>query len=134
LAITWILVISSLFLYNPIYANVWSCTNSFESQCSNEECDVKTGEDFTPIGVSFDDSGAYQICAYSGCWEGEGEVNKNGHFLVIFGKNAKWSSPTSAQSTSVLIGLNTKSNFASVQAGDFVQPIVCKSDNLHKKP
>jgi len=61
----------------------WQCRNELEISCNAERCEAAV--DFTPMSVTFDDSGWISVCAYSGCSEGSGTVTRGGRFILLTG-------------------------------------------------
>jgi hypothetical protein len=120
-----------LFLFLSIIcssadAQSWQCRNDMEIRCTLGKCEVEAKSGFTPMSVSFDDSGSMSICAYSGCWEGTGKVFKSGDFIMLAGHNLKSStSPDNAEKIS--ISLDRKDNVAVLKAGVFAHPLNCNA-------
>jgi len=70
------------------YGAEWDCVNHFESQCTATECVVFTEPDFTPLAVHFSDRGEIDVCAYGGCWRGNGKVLSTHPYLVLSAETA----------------------------------------------
>jgi hypothetical protein len=120
-----ILILSILFAVTS-QGKSWECRNDMEITCSNGKCEAKIADGFTPMSVSFDDSGKMSVCAYTGCWEGTGKVAKDGDFLMLSGQNLKFS--TSADmNQNIAITLDRSDNIAMLKAGGFAHPLVCKT-------
>lgn len=118
------LILSILFAATA-QAESWECRNDLEITCSNGKCEAKTDGGFTPMSVSFDDSGKMSVCAYTGCWEGTGKVFKHSNFLMLSGQDLKFS--TSADmNQNIAITLDRSDNIATLKAGGFTHPLACK--------
>src|SRR5688572_29924196 len=80
-----------------------------------------------PIFLNFDSSGAFLLCAYSGCWEGKGKVVSVSPFLVITLGNVDWSDPNQRVEgrEDVLIAFGVKDQVAMVKAGSISMPMRC---------
>ncbi|NNE98294.1 MAG: hypothetical protein HKN25_04655, partial [Pyrinomonadaceae bacterium] len=106
----------------------WECRNDLEIRCADGNCKTQEKGSSTPMSVSFDDSGMMSVCAYSGCWEGKGNVFRSGDFLSLAGHGLKFStSPERAEmNRDISITLDRKDNVAMLKAGEFAHPMVCK--------
>lgn len=69
----------------------WKCRNDLELSCAKGACEVEPEGTFTPMDVYADTSGALNVCAYSGCWEGVGRVLGDDRFLVLIGRDLELS-------------------------------------------
>ncbi|SDJ82172.1 hypothetical protein SAMN04488540_11411 [Ferrimonas sediminum] len=114
-----------LLCSNGALAAGWQCSNDFESHCSQQGCAVAQSPDFTPLSVSFNDSGDVSVCAYSGCWQGRGVVLARQPYLVILGTAIPWSAPSDDNSSDMVLTLNPQTGVAVLQNEVFDQPLVC---------
>lgn len=110
-------------------AETWNCRNAdMEIGCSEGRCEATIGHGFTPMGVAFNDDGEVSICAYSGCWEGQGEVTRSELFVSITASNLTYSTDTEPgtmrQDAAILLDLSD--NIALLKLGTYAQPLVCK--------
>jgi hypothetical protein len=119
-----LIFILSVFGLTSTSMESWQCRNDLEIACANGKCEAKTKDGFTPMDVSFDESGKMSVCAYTGCWEGTGKVFKNADFLSLHGENLKFS--TSAMSEDIAITLDKRDNIAILKAGAFSHPLICQ--------
>ncbi len=120
-----IILILSIFGVASAQTESWQCRNDMEITCDGGKCEAKTSDGFTPMSVSFSDSGEMSVCAYTGCWEGMGKVIKNANFLMISGENLVFS--TAADSTqNIAITLDRNDNIGTLKAGSFAHPLICK--------
>ncbi len=105
----------------------WHCRNDLEIRCATGACEVRSESGFTPMDVHVDDSGAMSVCAYSGCWEGTGEVLRGKKFLVLVGHDLEFSTSPQAESSraDIVIAIDRADRVATLKAGDFAHPLLC---------
>ncbi len=110
-------------------AERWQCRNDLEVRCGDGGCEAETGDGFTPMSVDFDGAGTMTVCAYSGCWEGSGEVFASGEFLVLAGRDLPFTTAPDPEAggADVLIALDRADAVATLKVGEFAHPLVCKS-------
>lgn len=111
-----------------VQANVWNCRNDVEVQCTEASCSATSEEgSFTPMSLAFSTSGSFSLCAYSGCWDAEGDVVVRAPYLVILKTGAKWSDPSSngARDSDILIAFDSTDRVAQIKAGGFTTPFHC---------
>lgn len=122
-----LLLLVSLF-NSGLESKTWQCRNDLEITCSADKCESETADSFTPMSVQFSENGQMNVCAYSGCWEGLGNVYINGDFLVVSGLNMNFSTAPKSESSNenILISLDKRDNVANIKAGAFAQPLVCE--------
>lgn len=106
----------------------WQCTNDLEVRCGGGTCEVETADAFTPMSVTVDDSGAISVCAYSGCWEGTGEVFESGEFLVLAGQDLEFSTSRDSPSSraDIAIAIDRADGVATLKAAEFAHPLLCE--------
>lgn len=122
------ILLLTFIVFSPLVsAETWNCKNrNMEVTCSDGECAVSDA--FTPMDVAFNDSGDLLVCAYSGCWEGEGEIYRSGNFLGIFGKQLSFSTdPDPDRKQDVALLLDMTDNVALLKAGVYAQPLICRT-------
>ena len=109
-------------------AESWQCRNDLEVSCIDGACGVETADGFTPMDVSFDDSGAMSVCAYSGCWQGTGEVVRSGDFLILMGQGLKFATARDDDSANanIVIAVDRVDRVATLKAGTFALPLLCE--------
>ncbi|WP_157971114.1 hypothetical protein [Pseudogemmobacter bohemicus] len=99
----------------------YSCSNAgLEVQCSDGECSASDA--FTPMAVSFTD-GELRVCAYSGCWEGPSEWQRDESGLMVVGHDMTWSDQASAET--FRLALSFEDMRAVLLGGSFAQPLNC---------
>ena len=79
----------------------------------------------------FDDNGRFQICMYTGCFEGIGKVLTTSPFLSITKERVRWTG-TNAWETDIFIVLERKELIGMFKADTFVQPITCKISDTRR--
>lgn len=106
----------------------WQCVNDLEVRCAHGACEAETAGGFTPMSVTIDDSGAMSVCAYSGCWEGTGEVLESGQFLVLIGHDLEFSTSRELESANedIVVAIDRADGTATLKAGEFAHPLLCK--------
>lgn len=127
-------LISSLLILTSItaQAEVWSCRNhDLEIQCGEGKCEsVSANGDsgFTPMDITVADSGAVSVCAYTGCWEGEGKVLRTDDFLVVAGHELPFSTAAESRDmrSNVLVAVDLHDGFGVIKAGGFAHPVRCR--------
>jgi hypothetical protein len=110
----------------PATATSWQCRNDVEIQCDQAACTVAKPGEFTPLGLSFTSGGRFSLCAYSGCWEGQGKVVARKPFLVIEKRQAAWSDPQTKNASDILIAFAQEDRIALVKAGGLALPLHCE--------
>ncbi len=125
------IIIFLTILVATAQAENWNCRNDLEITCFSGKCEVRIDNSFTPMDVNVDDSGSMSVCAYTGCWEGTGEVLKSGDFTVITGTDLQFSTAQNSESMneSIVIVIDTHDNVAILKAGAFAHPLICKKFN-----
>jgi hypothetical protein len=120
-----ILTIVLMSLAVTAFGQNWECRNDLEIRCGAGNCAAETAGGFTPMDINFDETGKMSVCAYTGCWEGTGKVFRDGDFVMLAGRNMKFSTAAD-MNRNIAITLDTKDDVAFVKAGDFAQPLLCK--------
>ncbi len=117
------------------HADVWNCRNDIEVQCAGGDCSAETEPgNFTPMSLAFSSTGSFSLCAYSGCWDGEGTVVSTAPFLVITHARAEWSDPSSngERDADVMIALDREDGIAVIKASGFATPLHCKAQETRR--
>lgn len=127
-------VIKSIFgllmVFSHVFAESWQCENDVELQCSQRQCEVSKKGEFTPMSVSFDDQGNMSVCAYSGCWEGRGDVLIHQNFLMLAASQLELSTAKGSTESqeNISISLDRTDNVVLLKAGAFAHPLHCMLD------
>lgn len=105
----------------------WHCRNDLEVRCAEGRCEAQIEGGFTPMDVHVDDSGAMSVCAYSGCWEGTGEVLRGEKFLVLVGHGLAFSTSRESESSraDVVMAIDRADRVATLKVGAFAHPLLC---------
>ena len=123
-----VLYVTSL-VDDPLSAD-WFCRNDLEIQCSDTSCEATDRQEFTTMHLSFKANGEFMVCAYTGCWEGIGQVIETRPFLIIWKEQADWYTQnrlgTNAQN--VLIAFDRSDKVASLKVGGWAHPMNCSSE------
>lgn len=128
------LVIFLTLLSMSAQAATWSCRNNDleitcnDGKCEAAGCDCDDGNGFTPMQVSVADSGAMSICAYSGCWEGSGNVTITDDFFVILGEDLVFSTAPDSEGSgqSIALAIDRNDSIGILKAGSFAHPVTCE--------
>ncbi|MDF0532837.1 hypothetical protein PY479_00935 [Shewanella sp. A32] len=119
-----------LWCITGVQAQSWDCQIDFESRCTPADgCSTfgAKGDDNTkPVSVAFDSAGNFDICIYSGCYQGQGAVLSTSPFLSITEADAEWVGVTPRR-TNVFIVLDIKENIGMFKADVFAQPMTCQT-------
>lgn len=106
----------------------WQCRNDLEINCHEGRCAAEVDGGFTPMSIDVDDSGSISVCAYSGCWEGTGEILRSGTFLLLIGHDLPFStSPDAEQKEDIAITIDRNDGVGILKVGTFAHPVLCKS-------
>lgn len=123
---TFLFVFAFSVLSLPISASEWNCRNyDMEISCNQGKCESAEKGEFTPLDVYIKDSGNVTIGAYTGTWNGTGEVMKNGNHFVVAGNELRLVSGTGDIGNEFLIAVNTKTNIAIFQVDPWAMPMTC---------
>lgn len=109
-------------------AETWRCFNDLEVSCSGDSCGATGEGGFTPMDLAFASDGGLSLCAYSGCWDGSGEVLADSPFLVIAARQLPWSDPHGGpdRERDVLVAFDPSDQVAVVKAGGWTHPFRCQ--------
>lgn len=122
------------------HAEHWSCQNDdLEIRCAVGVCTaISSGEQngFTPMAIEVADNGKVSVCAYTGCWEGEGKTLGTEDFLVVAGHDLPFSTAPESQAKGmhVVVAVDRHDGFGAVKAGGFAQPIRCERPRETPQP
>lgn len=104
----------------------WRCRNTIEVQCHDGKCDALPQDETTPLDVAFTTTGSFIVCAYTGCWQGDGKVAATEPFVMITAENVAWSDPYNPENArDIAITYDRTDNIAVVKAGGFAVPLSC---------
>lgn len=122
-----IIVIVLLLFPMVSFASSWSCTNDIEVMCGASGCGASDGDDFTPIDVMVRVDGEMRVCAYTGCWEGKGEISKNGAFITFYGQGFRFSTSPDRDDfvEDLMVVVDERDNIGFLKNSIFTQPLIC---------
>lgn len=113
----------------------WHCRNKdMEIRCGANQC-KGTGH-FAPLDIFADSHGRMSICAYSGCWEGAGQVYAAGSHLLFSAHRLKWTgSSGSGDETGkdFILGIDAGDGVAVLKGAGYAMPLQCEKVKPHKK-
>jgi len=123
----WITGLLATLAGGAVQAETWHCRNDVEVQCGVDGCSAAAEGGFTPMDLAFGDDGGLSLCAYSGCWEGNGEVLARAPWLVVGARGLPWSDPHGApdRTSDVLVAFDPNDRVALVKAGAWALPMRC---------
>ncbi len=109
--------------------DVWRCRNQIEVWCSADGCAAAADPDaFTPMDIWARTSGAVSVCAYTGCWEGDGKVVRSHGRILWTASNVQFVSgnggPAGAELTLLI---NESDGVGFVRVSGFANPLLCSS-------
>lgn len=106
----------------------WHCRNpDVEVFCSDGRCGASLADNFTPLSVYFNGEGRLEVCAYTGCWEGDGEVRSVDRWLMIYASQRPFSTDPDniERRADISILFDPLEKLAFVRADHFAQPLYC---------
>lgn len=122
-----LILILSIFSV-AVNAESWQCRNDMEIRCADGNCEAADEGAFTPMSVSFNDSGKMSVCAYTGCWEGTGKVFNDGAFLMLSGQSLKFSTSSSVMNReNIAITFDRADNIGMLKVAGFAHPLICEA-------
>lgn len=109
-------------------ATSWSCGTTIEVGCNDGSCYAREEEEGAPIyvGVSFNSAGYVRVCAYTGCWKGQGRVLSHEPFFVIAASKLRWSDPGNDITSDILVAFYEADAVALLKADFIAGPYICK--------
>lgn len=108
-------------------AEAWECTSEVEVWCDGTSCRARPLEETTPLSIHADEAGAFSVCAYSGCWEGKGEIYRHRGRVLLTAENVPFSSGNAGSATSITLLIGTQDGTGFVRAGGLATPLICKA-------
>ncbi|MEE2692964.1 MAG: hypothetical protein VX640_15635 [Pseudomonadota bacterium] len=105
----------------------WSCTNEVEVWCAADGCTTAAEGQFTPMSVSMTTAGAFSVCAYTGCWEGDSApVSRQGRLLWTGDGLPFSTSQDGGMQADVTILLLAAEGVGFVRAAGLAAPVLCR--------
>lgn len=122
-------ILSALMLMSSrssLPPDVWACQNQIEVWCAVDGCAAKAENETTPMDIwARRDNGRFAICAYTGCWEGEGQVSDTSGRLLWAANGVEFSSGQGGFSADVSLLIIEKDGVGFVRVGGFATPLLC---------
>ena len=98
----------------------WHCRNTIEVACTATVCEA--AKEFTPKDIHVG-AGKFEVCAYSGCWQGKAQLRNIAGFAVIAAKNLKFS--TGATKAAIAITIDTRDGIGTIKVDGYAEPLNC---------
>ena len=109
--------------------STWHCQNlSAEISCSDEDCTLKTQQDFTPFHIVVSNQGQLSVCAYSGCWEGTAKMLQDENHYLFSAQKSIWSAQDNPRIAKFMLGIDAQNNMGFLQGEGFSLPLQCKPE------
>jgi len=113
-------------LSSAIPVDQWTCSNDVEIWCGEGACKARPEGETTPMAVTASVDGAFSVCAYSGCWEGEAKVTDAGDTRIWSAKAVPFSTnPAGDFKTDVTLLIIPADGVGFVRAGGIATPLIC---------
>jgi len=125
-----LMVITLLACDQPRGSWAWSCRATHDIQCSEGDCEIAEDQGIVPIDSYFDASGKVSMCVYSGCWEGDGQIQTSKQFHSVRGENLPWSSPDIDDYMDVFVSVDVGRGVGVALAGPFAVPMICENSPI----
>lgn len=108
-------------------AKDWTCRNTdMEVACAKGKCE--RNESFTPMSVELGHAGKLRICAYSGCWEGQGKPTQTAGMLAVIATRMRFVPPNpDADAPAAAVVVDQKDGIGIMKLHGYAQPLVCDS-------
>lgn len=109
----------------------WYCRNQVEIHCSGGDCRASDPSETSTMTVTFNSAGEFSVCAYSGCWTGDGRIQSFASGFFITRAQAEWNFEPSGtgHAADILIAFDESDRIALVKAGtdgSFAHPFTCE--------
>jgi hypothetical protein len=105
--------------------DAWTCRNQVEVWCAADGCAAANPEEFTPMDISADASGALSVCAYTGCWAGKAKVARAEGRWLWAGDGFDFSTSQQGEKTDVTLMIVARDGVGFVRAGSLATPVLC---------
>ncbi|WP_411817394.1 hypothetical protein [Hyphococcus sp. DH-69] len=103
----------------------WSCQNEIEVWCAVDGCAAKSQDETTPMSISAGRDGAFSVCAYTGCWEGQANVHDLNGRLLWAADGAEFSTNPGGFNADVSLLIIEKDGVGFVRVGGIASPLLC---------
>jgi hypothetical protein len=105
--------------------DAWNCRNQVEVWCAADGCAATNPDEFTPLDISANASGALSVCAYSGCWTGKAAVARAEGRWLWAGDGFPFSTSQNGEATDVTLVIVARDGVGFVRAGGLATPVLC---------
>jgi hypothetical protein len=105
--------------------DAWRCRNQVEVWCAADGCAAANPDDFTPMDISADASGALSVCAYTGCWSGKAKVARAEGRWLWAGDGFAFSTSQDGETADVTLMIVARDGVGFVRAGGLATPVLC---------
>lgn len=107
-------------------AAAWSCTNQVEVWCDDRSCTTRPADETTPLSISVQADGRFSVCAYSGCWEGNGRRERMARRLLLTADDVPFTSGAAGLTAPVTLLIVEHDGTGFVRVGGLATPLICK--------
>ncbi|MEO1251691.1 MAG: hypothetical protein AAFW81_05015 [Pseudomonadota bacterium] len=111
---------------SEIPPDMWRCANNLEVWCVVDGCAAKAEDETTPFDIWLRGDGAFSVCAYSGCWDGEGVMTNTNGRRVWAGDDVAFDSPSGGFSADVTVLMIEREGVGFVRVGGVATPLLCR--------
>lgn len=127
-----LLMVSPVFAQADDHPQGWTCRNKdLEIICGDGSC--KTSDAFTPMDVHLSGS-RLTVAAYSGFWEGDAEVTRDGTLIYAFSTSLKWSGSGAGTDATFQLAIDGSNKLAVILGEGFAQPMHCEPWQVPASP
>lgn len=111
---------------SEIPPDIWRCANNLEVWCTVDSCAAKDEDETTPMDVWLSADGRFSICAYTGCWEGDGVVTNTAGRSLWVADDIEFSSGSGGFSADVSVLMIEREGVGFVRVGAIATPMLCR--------
>ena len=108
--------------------DTWRCANNLEVWCTVDSCAAKDEDEATPFDVWLRADGKFAICAYSGCWEGEGAVSDTAGRRLWVADDVAFTSGGGGFTADVSFLMIEREGVGFVRVGGIATPMLCQRE------
>lgn len=114
--------------------DTWRCVNNVEVWCSVDSCAAKEEDESTPFAISLRADGKFSVCAYTGCWEGNGTVTNTAGRRLWVADDVAFSSGDGGFTADVSVLVIERDGVGFVRVGGIATPMLCRRAPMLNKP
>lgn len=112
--------------YEVALTQTWRCRNDIEISCTGEGCVTEATDSFTPMDIYVETTGNMSICAYTGCWEGDGQALTKEPFLIFFGEDLDFSTAPDPQD--IVLTIDRRDRVGLLKVATYALPVLCEAE------